>query len=53
MRAETYIAPSEHRLLSRFWQSARGFWTGKSAWWAWLLTGLLTATVVLQLLTQY
>jgi putative ATP-binding cassette transporter len=48
-----YVPPSEQRLLSRFWQSARGFWAGKSAWWAWLLTALLAATVILQLVTQY
>ncbi|WP_370095446.1 SbmA/BacA-like family transporter [Bradyrhizobium yuanmingense] len=40
-------------MLLRFWKSARGFWTGKSAGWAWLLTVLLIATVLLQLLTQY
>jgi putative ATP-binding cassette transporter len=49
----TYLAPSEQRLLSRFWQSARGFWSGASAGWAWLLTILLIVTVLLQLLTQY
>ena len=48
-----YIAPSEQRLLLRFWLTARGFWAGKSAKWAWLLTALLTATVILQLATQY
>jgi hypothetical protein len=32
MTKGTYIAPSEQRLLSRFWRSARGFWAGKSAW---------------------
>ena len=53
MKQDTYVAPSERRLLSRFWQSARGFWGGASAGWAWLLTGLLIATVLLQLLTQY
>jgi len=53
MTTGTYIAPSEQRLLSRFWRSARGFWAGKSARWAWVLTALLTATVVLQLVTQY
>jgi putative ATP-binding cassette transporter len=53
MNDVSYIAPSEERLLSRFWQSARGFWSGASAPWAWLLTVLLTATVLLQLLTQY
>ncbi|WP_280704338.1 SbmA/BacA-like family transporter [Bradyrhizobium sp. BR13661] len=40
-------------MLLRFWKSARGFWTGKSAVLAWLLTVLLIATVLLQLLTQY
>ena len=47
------IAPDERRLVSRFWQSASGFWRGPSAWRAWLLVGLLIATVLLQLLTQY
>ncbi|RXH11827.1 ABC transporter [Bradyrhizobium guangzhouense] len=50
---ETYHAPGERQLLLRFWKSARGFWTGKSAVLAWLLTVLLVATVLLQLLTQY
>jgi len=53
MNNDGYIAPSEQRLLSRFWQGARGFWRGASAPWAWLLTVLLIATVLLQLLTQY
>ncbi len=53
MNNDSYIAPSEQRLLSRFWQAARGFWSGESARWAWLLTLLLIATVLLQLLTQY
>lgn len=50
---ERYQSPAERQLLSRFWRSARGFWTGKAAGWAWLLTVLLVATVLLQLLTQY
>ena len=53
MNERTYIPPDEQRLLARFWQSARGFWGGKSAKWAWLLTVLLIAIVLLQLLTQY
>ncbi|MDP1869422.1 MAG: SbmA/BacA-like family transporter [Bradyrhizobium sp.] len=53
MNNGSYIAPSEQRLLSRFWQCASGFWSGASARWAWLLTLLLIATVLLQLLTQY
>jgi vitamin B12/bleomycin/antimicrobial peptide transport system ATP-binding/permease protein len=48
-----YIAPDERRLISRFWQSASGYWRGPSAWREWPLIGLLIATVLLQLLTQY
>jgi vitamin B12/bleomycin/antimicrobial peptide transport system ATP-binding/permease protein len=53
MLDQTYIAPNEARLLSRFWQSASGFWRGRSAWRGWLLVVLLIATVLLQLWTQY
>jgi vitamin B12/bleomycin/antimicrobial peptide transport system ATP-binding/permease protein len=53
MLEQTYIAPDEKQLLARFWQSASGFWRGRSAWRAWLLVALLIATVLLQLLTQY
>jgi putative ATP-binding cassette transporter len=48
-----YLAPDERRLISRFWQSASGFWRGPSAWRVWLLAVLLIATVLLQLLLQY
>jgi len=53
MLYEIYLAPDEKRLLSRFWQSASGFWRGPSASRAWLLVALLVATVLLQLLVQY
>src|SRR5665647_1243005 len=53
MLKQAYIAPDERRLLARFWQSASGFWRGRSAWFAWLLVVLLIANVLLQLLTQY
>jgi putative ATP-binding cassette transporter len=53
MLERSYIAPDEKRLLSRFWQTASGFWRGQSAWRAWLLVILLVANVLLQLLTQY
>jgi len=53
MYRETYLAPDGKRLISRFWQSAAGFWRGPSAWRAWLLVALLIATVLLQLLIQY
>lgn len=50
---QTHFAPDERLLLSRFWQSASGFWRGPRAWRAWLLVTALIATVFLQLLTQY
>ncbi len=53
MLYQTRFAPAEKLLLSRFWQSASGYWRGPSAWRAWLLVGVLIATVLLQLLTQY
>jgi vitamin B12/bleomycin/antimicrobial peptide transport system ATP-binding/permease protein len=39
--------------LSRFWSSASGFWTGKSAVWGWSLTVGLLAMAVAQLVVQY
>jgi vitamin B12/bleomycin/antimicrobial peptide transport system ATP-binding/permease protein len=53
MLYQTYLPPDERRLIFRFWQSASGFWRGASAWRVWLLTALLIATVLLQLLLQY
>ena len=53
MPDQAYVAPDEGQLLSRFWQSASGFWKGRSAWRAWPLVVLLIATVLLQLWTQY
>jgi putative ATP-binding cassette transporter len=52
MLRKEYLAPDERRLHARFWQSASGFWQGPSAWLAWVLAGLLVATILLQLLTQ-
>jgi putative ATP-binding cassette transporter len=52
MSHETYLAPGEKRLISRFWQSASGL-AGPSAWPAWLLIALMIAVILLQLLTQY
>jgi ABC-type uncharacterized transport system fused permease/ATPase subunit len=40
-------------LIVRFWNSASGFWKGKSAWRAWAMSALLLAIVVAQLTTQY
>jgi putative ATP-binding cassette transporter len=48
-----YLAPDQRRLISRFWESASGFWRNPSAWQAWLLVALLISTVLLQLLNQY
>ncbi len=53
MPLKTYLAPDERHLLARFWQSASGFWRGPAAWQGRLLVGLLVATILLQLLTQY
>ena len=53
MPDQAYVAPDEGELLSRFWQSASGFWKGRSAWRAWPLVVLLVATVLLQLWVQY
>jgi len=53
MSLETYLAPDEKHLISRFWQSATGFWRGPTAWRAWSLVALLIAIVLLQLLVQY
>jgi vitamin B12/bleomycin/antimicrobial peptide transport system ATP-binding/permease protein len=50
MLEETYRAPGQKYLISRFWQSASGFWRGSSAW---VLIALLVVTVVLQLVVQY
>lgn len=47
------LAPNEKRLISRFWQSASGFWRGPAAWRAWFLVVLLISAVLLQLLVQY
>jgi len=53
MLNQPYLAPDERRLISRFWQSASGFWRGPAAWRVWLLAVLLILTVILQLLLQY
>src|SRR5580704_18975379 len=34
-------------LLQRFWQSARGFWSGRGRTVAWMLTGTLLLIVLL------
>ena len=53
MADQAYVAPDEGQLLARFWQSASGFWSGRSAWHAWALVVMLVATVLLQLWVQY
>ncbi len=45
--------PDQAWLAFRFWESAAGFWRGRSAGWAWSLILLLVAIVVLQLVVQY
>lgn len=39
--------------LRRFWRTAMGFWSGRSAWIPWALIALLVVCVVAQLLVQY
>ena len=39
--------------LERFWRTARGFWRGRSRWYAWGLIAFLVVCVFLQLLVQY
>jgi len=53
MLRRTYLAPGERELLLRFWKAASGYWRGRAAWKAWLISVALIATVLLQLLTQY
>ncbi|MBL8703514.1 MAG: hypothetical protein JNM30_01655 [Rhodospirillales bacterium] len=47
-----HTATTRH-LLARYWESARGYWTGAAAWRAWLLAALLVAIMLLQILVQY
>jgi ABC-type uncharacterized transport system fused permease/ATPase subunit len=53
MPHEAKPALDSRRRLVRFWQSASTFWTGRSAWTAWSLSGLLIGIVLAQLLMQY
>lgn len=42
-----------NHLLARFWQSASGFWCGRSAWRSWSLTALLILIVIGELFAEY
>ncbi|MFG1203118.1 SbmA/BacA-like family transporter [Xanthobacter aminoxidans] len=53
MSLDPYLPPDQRRLLSRFWESASGFWRGHSGGRAWLLVAAMVTTVLLQLWTQY
>ncbi|MDI4657459.1 SbmA/BacA-like family transporter [Xanthobacter autotrophicus] len=53
MSLDPYLPPDQRRLVSRFWESASGFWRGRSAWRAWVLVAVMVATVLLQLWVQY
>jgi putative ATP-binding cassette transporter len=50
---EPETIPDQTQLVSRFWSSAAGFWRGRSARWAWLLTLLIVAIAVLELVVQF
>src|ERR1043166_5370018 len=42
------------QLVRRFWRAARGFWSAPNSWKvAWLMTALLIALVIAQLVFQY
>ncbi|MBI3198652.1 MAG: ABC transporter [Rhodospirillales bacterium] len=53
MPDDAYPAVAGYQPLRRFWQSARGFWHGRSAAIAWGLMAMLVVCTVLQLLVQY
>jgi len=53
MLQEACGAPGQKYLISRYWQSASGFWRGSSAWVGWSLIALLTVVVAMQLMVQY
>src|SRR5258706_1303653 len=53
MAGDPGTTPDQAQLASRFWQSASGFWRGRSARSAWPLTLLIVAIVVLELAVQY
>ena len=48
MLHQTYLAPDERGLLSRYWESASGFWRGPSAWRAWLLIASVWGRMTMQ-----
>lgn len=50
---EDAALPEQTRLTFRFWESASGFWRGRTAGRAWSLSASLAAIVLLQLLVQY
>src|SRR5260221_7041982 len=53
MARDPGTTPDQAQLASRFWQSASGFWRGRSARSAWPRTLLIVAVVVLELAVQY
>jgi len=46
-------AAARRRLMSRFWQTARGFWSRTGDRRAWLLSGALVTILFVQLFVQY
>ena len=55
MSKDTAIQRAQKKpLVRRFWMTARGFWSSKRSWKvAWLMTAVLIALVVGQLIFQY
>jgi ABC-type uncharacterized transport system fused permease/ATPase subunit len=50
-RNDTFVI--QRWLLARFWKSARGFWSGPSAWRVWVLCLTAISIVIAQLAIQY
>ena len=53
LRDESRRPDTALALVFRFWSTASGFWHGRTALSAWLLTALLVGAVLLQLAIQY
>lgn len=53
MTRESATNLHQGRLTFRFWESASGFWRGRTGRQAWTLTAALVSIVVFQLIVQY
>ena len=54
MSKDTVAREQKKPLVRRFWRTARGFWSTANTWKvAWLMTAVLVALVIGQLVFQY